>query len=131
MRLLILSLIILSSQSCSKKDVGLNTGWNMLSHVENNDTISYVYFPNTFTPNGDGSNDIFKIIGQGMEYNNLDFKIFKKSGENIFVTTNYNIGWDGTYKGIKAASGIYYFKLTAEDTSQYVYHSEGSLYLLQ
>jgi gliding motility-associated-like protein len=56
-----------------------------------------VYIPNSFTPNGDGNNDVFEIYGQGIKEVNLT--IFNRWGELVYKTNSQYAGWDGTYKG--------------------------------
>ncbi len=62
-----------------------------------------VFIPNTFTPNGDGMNDVFYPRGRGVKTVHY-FRVFNRWGELIFERDNFNIndvnfGWDGTYKG--------------------------------
>ena len=56
-----------------------------------------VFVPNSFTPNGDGNNDVFQIFGEGIK--TLDLKIFNRWGELVYESNNQFEGWDGTYKG--------------------------------
>jgi gliding motility-associated-like protein len=56
-----------------------------------------VYIPNSFTPNGDGNNDLFQLYGQSIK--TVDLKIFNRWGELVYQTNNQFNGWDGTYKG--------------------------------
>lgn len=62
--------------------------------VENN---LPVFIPNTFTPNGDGNNDVFQIYGQGIKV--IDLKIFNRWGEKVYESSNQYAGWDGSFKG--------------------------------
>jgi gliding motility-associated-like protein len=64
-----------------------------------------MYFPNTFTPDGDGLNDIFTGYGEDIEMFNM--KIFNRWGEMIFETDDFSKGWDGKYKGNPIQSDIY------------------------
>jgi len=57
-----------------------------------------LYIPNAFTPNGDGLNDRFQILGFE-KYINVSLRIFSRSGVQVFETTNPEEGWDGTFKG--------------------------------
>lgn len=72
------------------------------------------WIPNTFTPNGDGLNDIF--IPQIMGVENYRFYIFDRWGELIFES-NDNIykGWDGRYMGDKCQEDVYVWKLIFDD----------------
>jgi gliding motility-associated-like protein len=69
-----------------------------------------VYVPNTFTPNGNVTNEKFTAVGDGIT--SYHMHIFNRWGELIFETTDMNAGWDGTYHG----------KLVQQDT--YVYQIE-------
>jgi gliding motility-associated-like protein len=59
--------------------------------------IGHIYMPNAFTPNGDGHNDVFKILGDNIVLN--EFRVFDRWGEMIFETKDITQGWDGTYRG--------------------------------
>jgi gliding motility-associated-like protein len=56
-----------------------------------------VFVPNSFSPNGDGNNDLFLVYGTDIR--TVDLKIFNRWGELVFVTNNQMEGWDGAYKG--------------------------------
>lgn len=64
-----------------------------------------VYVPNTFTPNGDGLNDIFFARGFGIS--NLKISIFDRWGERVFSGANEEEGWDGTVRGTSGETGTY------------------------
>jgi gliding motility-associated-like protein len=57
-----------------------------------------IYFPNAFTPNGDGINDVFTPFGFGVESDGYEMYIYNRWGEEIFFTRDINRGWDGTVK---------------------------------
>jgi len=72
-----------------------------------------VYIPNSFTPNGDGKNEIFYIKGRGIRIIKY-LRIFNRWGEMIFQHANFNIGdpsagWDGTFKGNPVETGTYVY----------------------
>lgn len=72
----------------------------------------YLNMPNAFTPNGDGNNDYFNILSAG--YKKLkSFKIFNRWGEQLFSTTDFRKGWDGTYNGKPCEIGTYFWLVTA------------------
>ena len=55
-------------------------------------------FPNAFSPNRDGKNDIFKPFITGI-LRNYQLTIYNRSGNVVFKTTDASHGWDGRYKG--------------------------------
>jgi gliding motility-associated-like protein len=71
------------------------------------------FIPNTFTPNGNGLNDIFMPAILGAE--DYHFMIFDRWGELIFETHDVNVGWDGRYKGNKCQEDVYVWRITYTD----------------
>ncbi len=63
------------------------------------------FVPNTFTPNGDGQNDILYV--RGLKIDELYFAVYNRWGEMVFETTDKNKGWDGNYKGRPADVGVF------------------------
>jgi gliding motility-associated-like protein len=83
-----------------------------------------VYVPNTFSPNGDGSNDKFFPRGKGIDRMQV-LRIFNRWGEVVYEKINFPVndasyGWDGTFKGRPPQPDVYIFQ--AE-----VYCSNGEL----
>ncbi len=75
------------------------------------DKLRAFYAPNVFSPNDDGFNDLFFIHG-GKEVNKIDLFLFDRWGNKIFEQINVesaadSLGWDGTYNGRRAESGLY------------------------
>jgi len=65
--------------------------------------------PNTFTPNGDGSNELFvPIVNRFIE--SVDFIVYNRWGNKIFESRDPLINWDGTsFGGGEVAEGTYYY----------------------
>lgn len=71
-----------------------------------------LFLPNAFSPNGDGLNDKFIPLFSGKEHYTLySFRIFNRSGQEVYNTGNSVSGWDGTFKGQPAESGSYAYYL--------------------
>ena len=70
-----------------------------------------IFVPNTFTPNGDGKNDVFKAYGNYLQ--KLNMKVFNQWGEKVYETSDVTGGWDGTYKGSQAPVGVYVYVVSA------------------
>jgi gliding motility-associated-like protein len=71
-----------------------------------------LYVPNAFTPNGDGSNDLFRVYGTAI--NSIRLKVYNQWGELVFSSTDLVNGWDGNYKGNKAPATVYTYTLEAK-----------------
>ncbi len=71
-----------------------------------------IFVPNTFTPNGDGLNDLFFAKGYGIT--KFEFEVYDRWGEKLFASTDINEAWDGTMstKGNKQIKeGIYTWRI--------------------
>jgi len=68
-----------------------------------------IFVPNTFTPNGDGVNDIF--IPQGKSIATMVLRIFNRWGEQLFESNDPEIGWDGTYAGQIVQDDMYVWRM--------------------
>ena len=72
-----------------------------------------VYVPNTFTPNGDGTNELFiPVISDDFSLDHYLFEIYNRWGERIFTTTDRNAGWNGSYLGQLCKTDMYVWKLS-------------------
>ncbi|MEI8280558.1 MAG: PKD domain-containing protein [Bacteroidota bacterium] len=64
--------------------------------------------PSVFSPNGDGKNDVFRLLNT--KYMQLqEFRVFNRWGEEVFNTLDPQIGWDGTYNGHPCDIGTYHY----------------------
>lgn len=67
-----------------------------------------LFFYNTFTPNGDGENDVFYIGNLG-KYPDNSLKIYNRYGKQVYSATNYDNTWNGTYLGNTLPTGTYFY----------------------
>jgi gliding motility-associated-like protein len=88
-----------------------------------------IFIPNTFTPNGDGLNDVLLVYGYTIR--SMQFMVFNQWGQKIFESNNQRSGWDGRYKGKMQPSGVYIYvsKMTLIDGS--VITRKGSVNLVR
>ncbi len=76
-----------------------------------------LFVPNTFTPNGDGVNDIFMVRGAGI--NTLQaFRVYNRWGQVMFERSNVTVndkiyGWDGTFNGVQLPPDVYVWTVEA------------------
>ncbi len=76
---------------------------------------SNIFIPNTFSPNGDGSNDVFYPRGTGV-FKIKSLRIFNRWGEAIFERTSFDAnnpsyGWDGTNRGSSLNTDVFVYTL--------------------
>lgn len=69
-------------------------------------------FPSAFSPNGDGLNDTFGAVGEGVDQYRLI--IFNRWGNVIFESDNLHKKWDGRFNGELVAPGSYNYEVFAE-----------------
>lgn len=105
------------------------TGFDTLTfdQIEQCCTFSY---PTAFTPNSDGLNDGWHPI----TYGNVDFyllSVYNRWGERIFITSDPQQKWDGTYHGLPADIGTYHFKLKANCIIGRMEENSGSFILMR
>ncbi len=75
------------------------------------------YIPNAFTPNNDGQNDEFKpMVNCPIE--NYQMMIFDRWGNKLFETTELNVGWNGTFNGNIASTGVYVWRIQYESSNE-------------
>ena len=77
--------------------------------IENESSVM-LFVPNAFSPNGDGLNDTWKVVGQGVE--NYKLYVYSRWGEQVWSSTNIDDQWDGTYKGGNLPIDVYAYILT-------------------
>jgi gliding motility-associated-like protein len=84
---------------------------NSIKYTQIEDCCRF-WYPNAFTPNNDGKNDVFKPVIYG-ETEHYDLYIYNRFGEVVFHTANPTLGWDGKYKGQLCDVGMYYYMVKA------------------
>lgn len=72
-----------------------------------------IYVPNSFTPDGDGKNDVFYAFGKDIV--EFEMHIFNRWGEKIFYSDDMTIGWDGLFEGSLSQTETYVWKVKFTD----------------
>ena len=67
--------------------------------------------PSAFTPNGDGLNDLYRISNTFIIETLESFEILDRWGTRVFLTSEVNAGWDGTFNGNPVNPGHYVYKV--------------------
>lgn len=74
-----------------------------------------VIYPTAFTPDGDGTNDTWEIVGLDEKYPDNTVRIYNRWGNLIFEHQSSSLNpynnnqWDGTYKGAPLPVGSFYY----------------------
>lgn len=90
---------------------------------------SSFFVPNAFTPNGDGKNERFKVLGRAIK--DIQLQIFNRWGEKVFESYDKKEGWDGTYKGKKMPAGVYTYIVKVQFYDRGSIMQKGSVTLLR
>ncbi len=94
-----------------------------------------IYIPNSFTPNADGLNDIFKPVFSpyGVDTKHYSMEIFDRWGHLVFETTDIQAGWDGSLrnKGDEPLKQeTYVYRISYKDKEGAVYKENGFVVML-
>jgi len=82
-----------------------------------------ILIPNSFSPNDDGLNDIFKPHIENV--NEYEMYIYNRWGDIIFQTNDINVGWDGFYKNNKVQNDVYVYLIRLKgDKNSYLKFEE-------
>ncbi|MEZ4722103.1 MAG: gliding motility-associated C-terminal domain-containing protein [Flavobacteriales bacterium] len=94
------------------KDGCLDTMVRVLSY----EMETTLFYPTSFTPNGDGLNDCFQIMTEGVPFEHFDLTIYDRWGRQVFRSINQHQCWDGTNPFSEIMnSGSYPFVLRYRD----------------
>jgi gliding motility-associated-like protein len=92
--------------------------------------LSSTFFaPNTFTPEGDELNEVWKPVFSG--YIQMDVYIYDRWGNQVIHWTDLNGGWDGTFRGKPAQEDVYVYKVVALDFQHKEFHKSGTINLVR
>jgi gliding motility-associated-like protein len=90
------------------------------------------YIPNAFTPNNDGLNDRFIILGIPYEQiTHFNLQIYDRWGQMIYTSTDIRQGWDGTRNGTLCQEGVYVWIIYYEDNKKKPVTNKGTIMLLR
>jgi len=94
-----------------------------------------LYLPNTFSPNGDGVNDVFYPRGKGI-YAVKNLRVFNRWGEVVFSQENFQVndmskGWDGTFHGKLASQDVYVYTIDVICENNFVFSYKGNVALIR
>jgi gliding motility-associated-like protein len=88
-----------------------------------------VYVPNAFSPNGDGQNDILYVYGSCFAF--MQFEVYNRWGEQVFITANPANGWDGTWRGKACEPGVFTYVLRGQRNDGTPIEMQGHINLIR
>jgi len=88
-----------------------------------------VAIPNSFTPNNDGQNDIFKPIFN-LEIVDFNMVIFNRWGQKVFESKNITSGWNGRVASAMAEQGIYIYLIRYKNFQEQWSQHKGTITLI-
>jgi gliding motility-associated-like protein len=88
-----------------------------------------IFVPNTFTPNGDGKNDVLFV--RGNEISELYFAVYNRWGQMVFETNTITKGWDGIYNNMKADPAVFAWYVRAQCYNGNALEKKGNVTLIR
>lgn len=72
---------------------------------------TFLFYPNSFSPNGDWINDTWFPFGANIDQNDFSLKIYDSKDHLVFKCDKFDYlhKWDGTIEGTPCPVGYYYF----------------------
>lgn len=96
------------------------------------DCENCLMIPNAFTPNSDGTNDMYRVKSRCPAYYRYSLHIYNRWGQNVFQTNRLDEYWDGTFKGQACEAGTYYYQISFQATTkQDVIYTKGDILLIR
>ncbi len=102
-----ITLTAVFTQGTDTIEYGMDTPFSVTAYE------STMSIPNTFTPNGDGANDVFKVKDGYRSIVKFHGYIFNRWGKKLFEWTDITQSWDGTYAGDDVPDGVYFCHIEA------------------
>jgi len=94
--------------------------------------ISVIGYPKFFTPNNDGYNDYWNVIGVNSNfYSNSLIHIFDRFGKLITTINPSSNGWNGFYNGVTLPSTDYWFTVELIDKNGSIKVRKGHFSLIR
>ena len=88
-----------------------------------------VFIPNTFTPNGDNLNDIFRA--ESVFLQSMELVIYNRWGQEVYASTDLNAGWDGTFEGSELEPDVYGYYFNGVCVNGFSVQMQGNVTLVK
>ncbi|MCC6411331.1 MAG: gliding motility-associated C-terminal domain-containing protein [Saprospiraceae bacterium] len=87
--------------------------------------------PNAFTPDGDGTNDVFLPLYDCPAVSGYEFRIYNRWGREVFKTTVPTAGWDGKVEGEPGTSDVYVYVVSYRTFDNVAVNRHGDVTLVR
>jgi len=95
------------------------------------DSTSTEFVPTAFSPNGDGLNDVFRIIHINFQ-KLVEFNVYNRWGQMVYHNTyDPKQGWDGTFNGVPQDIGVYNYNITVISAEGITKYYKGDVTLIR
>ena len=107
----------LNAGTYSVNIIDANSCTYTVSTLVPNATESCFFVSNGFSPNGDGINDTWEILGIN-KYPGAQIIVLNRWGQEMLNTNNYSSPWDGSFKGVLLPTSDYYYIINLNNGSK-------------
>jgi len=97
------SLIVVDGSNCV----------SIIPDIVVSEDVSCIEMPNSFTPNNDGTNDMWNL--DFSSYSNGSIQVYSKWGTLVWESSGTSLSWDGTSNGQVLPAGTYYYILDIDN----------------
>ncbi|MCR4681287.1 MAG: gliding motility-associated C-terminal domain-containing protein [Bacteroidales bacterium] len=90
------------------------------------------FAPNAFSPNSDGTNDIFYVYAN-IEYTDFELNIYSRNGDHVFQSKHIDNGWNGRRNGVGELlpQGVYVYTIKYKTINNKSGVEKGQILLIQ
>jgi gliding motility-associated-like protein len=89
-----------------------------------------VYLPDAFTPNGDGTNDLFSVL-HNPYLTVVRLKVYNRYGGLVFSSSAATPGWYGTFQAKPQPAGVYVWQAEYTDLEKTTRTAQGTVLLIR
>ncbi len=89
-----------------------------------------IYLPNAFTPNGNGVNDLFRVM-HSPYLTAISLRVYNRYGGLLFASSGQTPGWDGTFHGEPQPAGTYVWEVDYTDLKKTPKTTHGIVLLIR
>jgi gliding motility-associated-like protein len=105
--------------------IGAASSW-----IVTKDCEAKIWFPNAFTPNGDGINDVFRLKFPGRAAN-YHLEIYNRWGQRVFESNDPAAGWNGVFFERQQPVGTYVWMVSWSSPDGVAHQDKSSVVLIR